>query len=191
MKTGWFRKPGRLRRIVGALVTGLCFVFGMLVTDAKAPSLPEGEAHMPGKREVQSTLEDRGEILPQCQIIQTMAFTRCGHSVTRRIAPGKAVEGMSFDEANAYYDLWQIEEFSGDRMSMRREIDLYCPMHQVLGVNEAGQLVLMQNVYGDGMAVHQEYRRSLTDFGEEIQGELVAGIGFDSVAEAEAWLSCH
>jgi len=41
------------------------------------------------------------------------------------------------------------------------------------------------------MAVQQEYRRSIMDFPEEIRGELMAGIGFDTVLDAEAWLSLH
>ena len=71
---------------------------------------------------------------------------------------------------------------------MRREIDLYCPMHAVLSVNEAGETVLTRNVYGDGMAVEKTYPWTLTDFEPEDRQALLRGIGFDSKEEAEAWL---
>ena len=72
---------------------------------------------------------------------------------------------------------------------MRREIDLYCPMHAVLSVNEAGEAVLTRNVYGDGMAVEKTYAFTLADFSPGDRQTLLRGIGFDSKEEAETWLN--
>ncbi len=123
-----------------------------------------------------------------CQIIQTMAFSRCGHSVTRRVSAPEALVGADFSAACDYYDAWSVESFSPENVTMRREIDLYCPMHAVLSVNEAGEAVLTCNVYGDGMAVEKTYSLTLTDFSPENRQALLRGIGFDSREEAEAWL---
>ena len=123
-----------------------------------------------------------------CRIIQTMAFSRCGHSVTRRVSAPDALTGADFSAAREYYDVWSIDSFSPGNVTMHREIDLYCPMHAVLSVNEAGEAVLTSNVYGDGMAVEKTYTLTLTDFGLEDRQALLRGIGFDSRAEAEGWL---
>ena len=74
---------------------------------------------------------------------------------------------------------------------MSREIPLYCPMHEVLNVNDAGEIVLSRNVYGDGMAVTKDYHRLLQEFDEETQAQLLLGLGFDSAEEADAWLTAH
>ena len=124
-----------------------------------------------------------------CQIIQTMAFSRCGHSVTRRVNAPEALAGADFSAARDYYAAWSIESFSPENVTMRREIDLYCPMHAVLSVNEAGEAVLTRNVYGDGMAVKKTYALTLTDFSPEDRQALLRGIGFDSQEEAETWLA--
>ena len=118
-----------------------------------------------------------------------MAFSRCGHSVTRRVNAPEALAGADFSAARDYYAAWSIESFSLENVTMRREIDLYCPMHAVLSVNEAGEAVLTRNVYGDGMAVEKTYPLWLTDFGAEDRQALLRGIGFDSQEEAEAWLA--
>ncbi len=123
-----------------------------------------------------------------CQIIQTMAFSRCGHSVTRRITAPEALAGAEFSAVRDYYEAWSIDSFSPENVTMHREIDLYCPMHAVLSVNEAGEAVLTRNVYGDGMAVEKTYTQTLTDFNPEDRQALLRGIGFDSKEEAEAWL---
>ena len=123
-----------------------------------------------------------------CQIIQTMAFSRCGHSVTRRVAAPDALVGEGFDAARDYYEAWSILSFSSENVAMRREMDLYCPMHAVLSVSDAGEAVLTRNVYGDGMAVEKTYALSLSDFSPEDRQTLLRGIGFDSGEEAEAWL---
>ncbi len=155
-------------------------------------------------REAQAPVQDKAEELPtppaasvagdgyrmrrDCQIIQTMAFSRCGHSVTRRVSAPEALAGSDFSAARDYYGAWSIESFSPENVTMRREIDLYCPMHAVLSVNEAGEAVLTRNVYGDGMAVEKTYPPTLTDFGPEDRQALLRGIGFDTQEEAEAWL---
>ena len=126
-----------------------------------------------------------------CVILQTMGFTRCGHSVTRRIDAPAGVIGADFPQTQAYYSLWQVESFSPDQVTMTREIDLFCPMHKVLSVNEAGEIVLTHNVYGDGMAVDQTYGRSIGDFDEDTRRRLLLGLGFDTREDAEAWLAVH
>lgn len=123
-----------------------------------------------------------------CQIVQTMAFSRCGHSVTRRVSAPDALAGADFSAAVEYYEAWSIVSFSPENVTMQREIDLYCPMHAVLSVNEAGEAVLTRNTYGDGMAVEKTYPLTLTDLSPEDRQTLLRGIGFDSKEEAEAWI---
>ncbi len=126
-----------------------------------------------------------------CEIIQTMGFSRCGHSVTRRIQAPADTVGMDFGEAQRRFQDWRLESFSGDRIMMSREIPLFCPMHWVLSVNEAGSVVLTRNVYGDGMAVERDYGLPLNGLDQTDQEKLMPGLGFDSAEEAEAWLSAH
>lgn len=191
MKKGWKENSVGPGRIMGVMTAILCFAFAMMVTDAKAPSDLDLPEVLPTPARAEGAAETGVRIQPQCQITQTMGFSRCGHSVTRRIAPPEEMTGATFEEARAYYDLWQIGEFSPSRVVMQREIPLFCPMHQVLGVNEAGDVVIMQNEYGDGMAAVVEYEKNLRDFDEDIQEQLRLGIGFESREEAEAWLAIH
>ena len=179
---------GRMARAAAAL---LCFVFALMITDAKAPDALELSPALPTPGIIRSAAEKDQTLRQDCQIIQTMAFSRCGHSVTRRISPPPSLQGANFEAARAYYEQWLLEEFTPASVIMRREIALYCPMHQVLGVNEAGHVVRMKNLYGDGMAVQAEYDRNLSQFPDEIKAHLLAGIGFDSTEEAEAWLMSH
>ncbi len=177
--------PGRVMGMAFAL---LCLLFGMMITDARAPVETETEATLPPSARAAESGE---RIRAGCAITQTMGFSRCGHSVSRRIeAPPEAI-GLDFSGARAHYALWQIEEYSGEEMEMQREIDLFCPMHQVLAANEAGDIVLTRNEYGDGMAVLEEYERNLREFDQETQEALRRGLGFDSREEAENWLNAH
>ncbi len=167
---------------VAAVVAALLF----LPWEAQAPVQEKAE-DLPTPPSA-SVAGDGQRMQRDCQIIQTMAFSRCGHSVTRRVNAPEALAGADFSAARDYYDAWSIESFSPGNVAMRREIDLYCPMHAVLSVNEAGEAVLTRNVYGDGMAVEKTYTVTLTEFGPEDRQALLRGIGFDSKEEAEAWL---
>ncbi|MCR4886207.1 MAG: hypothetical protein K5919_04760 [Clostridiales bacterium] len=127
-----------------------------------------------------------------CQVIQTMGFSRCGHSVTRRVRIPQELAGADFQGVQAHYSVWRIEEFAADKIEMTREIPLFCPAHRVLSVSEAGEIVLTWNAYGDGMAVEKTYEdRSVGDFSPEEQETLLSGMGFDTREDAEAWLLAH
>lgn len=135
---------------------------------------------------------DGVRVSDDCQVIQTMGFSRCGHSVTRRLAVPGELSGADFQAVQAHYSLWRIEEFAADQIEMTREIPLYCPAHRVLSVSESGQIVLTFNAYGDGMAVEKTYEDlSIGDFSPEEQEKLLPGLGFDTREDAEAWLRAH
>ncbi len=120
------------------------------------------------------------------QVYQTMLFTRCGHSVSRRTEAADAVREADFEAVRDYYDLWTVLALSEDSIEMERKIDLFCPMHKVLSLNEAGQVVLAENRYGDGMAILTIYENATVQ--EKDRNTLLAGQGFDSRQEAESWL---
>lgn len=177
--------PGR---IMGMVFAFLCMLFGMVISDAQAPVEMTPENTLPPVQMV----SDGGEnIQAGCTITQTMGFSRCGHSVTRRVDAPQEIFGLDFAGVKNYYALWQIANFSREQMEMQREIDLFCPMHKVLTVNEAGEIILTQNQYGDGMAVLTTYEKTWKDFDEETGEALRRGLGFDSREDAERWLQSH
>ena len=171
--------------------TGIALFIALTVMAGEAKRQRADQAPNAGAESAQIAADTAGRISKGCEIIQTMGFSRCGHSVTRRVAAPAEAIGADFAQAQAYYDLWQIEVFSPERVTMIREIPLFCPMHRVLSVNEAGEIVLTHNVYGDGMAVDETFDRSIADFDEETQSRLLLGLGFDSREDAEAWLTAH
>ncbi|MBE5787491.1 MAG: hypothetical protein E7324_08130 [Clostridiales bacterium] len=185
------KRNGVSLRMGGLVLAGLCFCFAIMVSDAKAPEemLPVPEADAWEMAQKAAAGGDR--LAADCQITQTMCFSRCGHSVTRRIAPPVEMQGAAFEEAVQYYDAWQIEAFSESGMEMQREISLFCPMHYVLTANEAGDVVLSRNYYGDGMQVLEHCGKQISEYAEEEQLQLLLGLGFDSREQALSWLSLH
>ena len=186
-RDGW---KGFFRWAVISVAVMLAF-FALMLQEAKAPVEPEYTAEGETQPPAASVSEVGEKIAQGCEILQTMGFSRCGHSVTRRITAPDSVVGMDFAAAQGYYALWQVEDFSKDKITMSREIPLHCPMHEVLNVNDAGEIVLSRNVYGDGMAVTKDYHRLLQEFDEDTQAQLLLGMGFDSAEAAEDWLAAH
>ena len=183
------KNPGVLH---GLLLTAcaVALAFGLMTETAEAPETAPKILNVSPPASV-GAAEQKAKVAPGCEIIQTMAFTRCGHSVTRRVLAPDALTGADFAAVQDYYELWQLESFSPDRLEMRREIPLFCPIHTVVGVNEAGDAVLMRNMYGDGMAVVKDTARTLDGFDPDMREELLCGIGFDTEQQAEAWLREH
>lgn len=169
--------------LAGALMLSMLFI-----TSASDDGRKETEGRDGIDFPVQDVSEQQEKVSSDAEILQTMRFTRCGHSVTRRIRVPDEWAGKSFSDFAAHYDVWQIEEFTPSAVEMSREVPLYCPAHLVLTVNDAGEVVLSRNEYGDGMAMKKTYEKTLDDFSEERKEKLILGIGFDSESEAEEWL---
>ncbi len=180
------KKWGGVFRLVWVTAAAIAAALLLWPRQAEAPVQEKAE-ELPTPPAASVTGEGQ-RMEKDCQIIQTMAFSRCGHSVTRRVSAPEALAGEGFEAARAYYDAWSIESFSPENVTMQREIDLFCPMHAVLSVNDAGEAVLTKNVYGDGMAVEKTYALTLADFEPEDRQALLRGIGFDSREEAEKWM---
>ena len=123
-------KWGIVFRLAWITAAAIAAALLLLPWDAQAPVQEKAEA-MPTPPAA-SVAGDGQRIQRACQIVQTMAFSRCGHSVTRRVSVPEALVGEDFSAARAYYDMWSIDSFSPENVTMRREIDLYCPMHAVL-----------------------------------------------------------
>ena len=184
-------KPFRFTRILKALAIlfAALTVFFWANHPAKAPVDKDISGAATDPPPAASVSRQGERVASGCEIVQTMGFTRCGHSVTRRIEAPESVLGADFSAAQAYYALWQIDSFSGGHIAMSREIPLFCPMHTVVSVNDAGNVVLCQNVYGDGMAVVEATELSAARLERDLREELLLGVGFDTKEEAEAYLA--
>ena len=184
-------KWGAIVQLAAAGAAVLVLALSLMMREAKAPVEEDLAALEETPAPAAAVSEHRERIGKGCAVIQTMGFSRCGHSVTRRTAAPEALCGADFSAAQAYYALWHIESFAQDQIAMSRDLPLYCPMHQVLGINEAGEVVLCRNEYGDGMAVKKSCGALLEDYDEETRQALVLGIGFDTEEEALKWLAAH
>ena len=123
-----------------------------------------------------------------CQVVQHLTYTPCGHELTRRQPLPQEMVGKTRAEAEAAYDLWQITSFSATELAMEQTVDLYCPEHQVLMPDASGVLCIFENRYGDALALVRSLDTPLSSLPESLQEELRQGKGFDSVEELERWL---
>lgn len=185
--TALFKRWGIVKLALLTLALVAAALLFMIPEAAQAPGSDTAGTD-PTPAPAAEALENGVRLLSGCQIVQTMGFSRCGHSVTRRISLPSALTGADFAAAQAYYGLWQIDAFSVEQVVMTREIALFCPMHQVLTANEAGEIVLTRNVYGDGMAVVKNLGVSLSELAQDDREEMILGLAFDSEADAERWL---
>ena len=122
------------------------------------------------------------------QLLQTLHYTRCGHSVVRRTSAPAELQGMNLAQAGAMYPDWQVTEFAPALMKMERRMDLFCPDHLVLMPDGAGFLCVFENRYGDAMALVRELELPVSGLPAAVQEEVEMGVGFSTAEELEMWL---
>ena len=122
------------------------------------------------------------------ELLQTLTYTRCEHTVTRRLTAPVELYGKTMEETAALYPEWRITEFSPKMVKMDRQPDLFCPDHMVLMPNGAGYLCVFENRYGDALALVRELELEVKNLPSATQEEVEEGIGFSTAAEMEQWL---
>lgn len=131
---------------------------------------------------------ERITLSEQSELYQTLTYTRCEHTVTRRLTAPVELYGLDLDGVAALYPEWRITEFSPVLVKMERRPDLFCPDHMVLMPNGAGYLCVYENKYGDALVLVRELETTLSSLPAAAQEEARHGLGFSTPEELESWL---
>ncbi|MDD3412191.1 MAG: hypothetical protein PHY12_15405 [Eubacteriales bacterium] len=145
-------------------------------------------APVPTEAPLQQAAASDTRVAEGCELVQTLSYTRCEHTVTRRVAAPPELTGKTLEDVKPLYDAWQITSFAPREIGMSQRPDLYCPDHYVLMSGEDGRLNVFQNKYGDALALVSELDAQLSALPAAMQEEARAGIGFDTLEALEQWL---
>lgn len=122
------------------------------------------------------------------EVLQTLTYTRCTHTVTRRVTAPVELYGKTLEEVQPLYPEWQITGFSAAEVSMSRKPDLFCPAHLVLMTGDDGKLCVYRNRYGDALALEKQLDAEASAFPADVREELKLGIGFGTEESLSGWL---
>ena len=134
---------------------------------------------------------DQGEIItPQegCQLLQTLTYSRCGHTVVRRVTAPVELYGQPLADAENLYPHWRITEFGAKLIKMEQQLQLFCPDHMVIMPDAAGMLCVFENKYGDALMLSRETELKLDSLPAAAREEVEHGLGFSTAEEVEMWL---
>ncbi|HML45302.1 MAG TPA: hypothetical protein PKE04_00970 [Clostridia bacterium] len=168
------------KRTIGLFVFGLLMV-AVGVWMVSVQRLPGGE-DLPGATQP-------ARIQTECVMRQTLNYQRCGHSVVRTLDVPAEWVGMDRAQMEEQLDMsWRITDFGPLRITMQRNLMLFCPQHWVLMPDETGRVCIWVNRYGEGMERVYETEWLLANM-PETEGEQVRiGKAFDLLEEAEGFL---
>lgn len=127
----------------------------------------------------------------ECQLIQHLSYTPCGHELTRRQSLPPELVGQGRAALEAAYDLWQVTSFAPNEVSMSQALDMYCPQHVVLMPDESGMLCVFENRYGDALGLVRELNVPLSELPDDLQETLRTGKGFDTEEALDLWLESN
>ena len=167
------------------LVMALC-TLAMLIAAAVLLTPSTAATEPPASEAVDSA--DAVTLAEGCELMQLMSYTRCDHSVTRRVTAPVEIYGKTLAEVEAMYPEWRITEFAATLIRMEQQLQLFCPDHMVLMPDSAGTLCVFENKYGDALALVSELGVALRDLPAAAQEEVAPGLGFDTPEELEQWL---
>lgn len=164
-----------------ALLLGMALLLTVGLTPRRAAAPDEPNA-------AQAGVQTDALLAADCQIIQHLTYTPCGHELTRRQTLPPELAGQGREALEAAYDLWQVTSFSPTEVVMAQALDMYCPEHLVLMPDESGMLCVFENRYGDALALVNALNIPLSELPDDAQETLRTGLGFDSEEALNLWL---
>lgn len=187
------RKPTAMLNIdLRSLLTGTAVLVGMALLlligltprTASAPDIDQPDTALVGS-------DTAVTLSAECQLIQHLTYTPCGHEMTRRQSLPTELVGKGRAELEAAYDLWQVTSFAANEVTMAQALDMYCPEHVILMPDEGGMLCVFVNRYGDALALVRELNILLSELPDDLQETLRAGKGFATEEELDLWLESN
>ena len=134
---------------------------------AVASMLPAENA--PKETENARVSADRATVEEGCELLQTIRYTRCEHTVNRRMAAPVELYGKTLEEVSALYEEWQMTAFSPKEISMEH-------------------VCVFEHRYGDAMALVKQLSIEVKNLPAAAREEVEMGKGFSSPEELDAWL---
>lgn len=159
----------------------LLLVIGLTPRTASAPDADAPDAALVGSDTAVTLSAD-------CQLIQHLTYTPCGHELTRRQTLPTELVGKGRAQLEEVYDLWQVTSFASGEVVMAQALNMYCPKHVILMPDESGMLCIFENRYGDALGLVRELRVQLSELPDDVQESLRQGKGFDTEEELDLWL---
>lgn len=186
------RKPAALNIDMRGLLTGTAVLLGMtllLIIGLTPRTASAPDAEMPDAALVGT--DTAVTLSADCQLIQHLSYTPCGHELTRRQVIPAELAGKGRAELEAAYDLWQVTSFASNEVVMSQALDMYCPEHVVLMPDASGMLCIFENRYGDALGLVRELNLPLSELPDDLQETLRAGKVFDSEEALDLWLESN
>lgn len=136
----------------------------------------------------QTTAQEKQTVEQDCQLVQTIHYTRCGHEITRRLAADKEYAGATLSQMQEAFADWSITSYAPSEIVMSCSLPLYCPEHLVVMPDGAGVLGVYYNEYGDAYALKKQLEVPISDLAEEMLETIHLGLPFATMQEIESWL---
>lgn len=141
-----------------------------------------------GWGDTQMTAQDRQTVEENCELLQTIHYSRCGHEVTRRIKADQEYRGATLAQIREAFAEWSVTSFAPNEIVMSCTLKLYCPDHLVVMPDGAGVLGVYTNEYGDGYALEKQLEVPVGELTEDVMESVHLGLSFASMEEIESWL---
>ena len=168
-------------------ISGVASLVGMAVLLCVS-MLPGVRGTAPDTDAAQAGSDAASTLAADCQLVQHLTYTACGHSLTRRQNLPAELAGKNRGDLEAAYDRWQITAYAAHQVEMAQALDMFCPQHVILMPDDSGMLCVFENRYGDALALVRELHLPLSDLPDAYQELLRPGKGFDTLDELELWL---
>ena len=89
-----------------------------------------------------STETHEEKISPNANLITTIYYEKCGHTLTEEQEVSKEIVNLDEESLKERYDDWRINYFSDKEIAIYKEVNETCPEHYIIGESDG-----MVNIY--------------------------------------------
>ncbi len=124
-----------------------------------------------------------------CVITWEFVYETCGHTIKAESKIAQEMAGLTLKEFESKFSDIRVLDFSPKAVTLQKKIHQYCPNHYILKVNGSVLGIFRNELGTDKMALYMPLEISYSQAPEELRTALFYGEVFNSVEEAESFVS--
>ena len=97
------------------------------------------------KNNIVETNSNSEKISPNCEFIQKIYYSKCGHTISNYLNLPKEIVNLTQDELAEKYSDWKIEKFESNQVVLYKEMDSECGEHYLVK-NKEGKVAIYKIV---------------------------------------------
>ncbi len=100
-------------------------------------------------KDVVDTASSDITVSPNAEVVLTQKYEKCGHVISKKELAPREIVNLNKEKVQDYYDGWNIDEFTANKIMLSRNNSGICDEHYIIGESDGYISISCKNDIGE------------------------------------------